>query len=119
MWNDEKAAYGPLINKSSKDKVLRLIKSAYEQGAEVLLDGSMCTVEGYDKGYFVGPTLFNNVKADMDIYKEEIFGPALLLMKADSLDEAIKIINDNPYGNGTSIFTDSGAAAGNFNMKSK
>lgn len=114
VWNDDKAAYGPLINQRSKDKVLRLIKSAYEQGADVLLDGSDCVVEGYENGYFVGPTLFNNVTDEMDIYKEEIFGPALLLMKADSLDEAIKIINNNPYGNGTSIFTSSGAAARKF-----
>jgi malonate-semialdehyde dehydrogenase (acetylating)/methylmalonate-semialdehyde dehydrogenase len=114
VWNDDKAAYGPLINQRSKDKVLRLIKSAYEQGADVLLDGSDCVVEGYESGYFVGPTLFNNVTDEMDIYKEEIFGPALLLMKADSLDEAIKIINNNPYGNGTSIFTSSGAAARKF-----
>ena len=113
-WNDEQAAYGPLINKNAKDKVLRLIKSAYDQGADVLLDGSDCTVAGYEKGYFVGPTLFSNVKAGMDIYKEEIFGPALLLMKAESLNEAIKIVNENPYGNGTSIFTDSGAAARKF-----
>lgn len=114
VWNDESAAYGPLINQASKDKVLRLIKSAYDQGATVLLDGSDCKVEGYDQGYFVGPTLFTDVTTDMDIYKEEIFGPALLLLKADSLQEAIKIINDNPYGNGTSIFTNSGAAARKF-----
>jgi len=114
VWSDESAAFGPLINQQSKDKVLRLIKSAYDQGAEVLLDGSNCTVEGYESGYFVGPTLFNNVSVDMDIYKEEIFGPALLLLKAETLDEAIRIINENPYGNGTSIFTNSGAAARKF-----
>lgn len=114
VWSDESAAYGPLINQQSKEKVLRLIKSAYDQGAEVLLDGSNCKVEGYENGYFVGPTLFNNVSVDMDIYKEEIFGPALLLLKADTLDEAIRIINENPYGNGTSIFTNSGAAARKF-----
>ncbi|WP_353117872.1 CoA-acylating methylmalonate-semialdehyde dehydrogenase [Myroides odoratus] len=114
VWSDDAAAYGPLINKQSKDKVLRLIKSGYDQGAEVLLDGSDCVVPGYEKGYFVGPTLFNKVTTDMDIYKEEIFGPALLLITADTLDEAIQIINDNPYGNGTSIFTNSGAAARKF-----
>lgn len=114
VWNDEKAAYGPLINQASKDKVLRLIKSAYDQGADVLLDGSNCVVEGYENGYFVGPTLFANVTPEMDIYKEEIFGPALCLMTADTLEEAIQIINNNPYGNGTSIFTNSGAAARKF-----
>ncbi|EHQ44406.1 MULTISPECIES: CoA-acylating methylmalonate-semialdehyde dehydrogenase [Myroides] len=114
VWSDDAAAYGPLINKQAKEKVLRLIKSGYDQGAEVLLDGSDCVVPGYEKGYFVGPTLFNKVTTDMDIYKEEIFGPALLLVTADTLDEAIQIINDNPYGNGTSIFTNSGAAARKF-----
>lgn len=114
VWSDDNAAYGPLINKQAKEKVLRLIKSGYDQGAEVLLDGSDCIVPGYEKGYFVGPTLFNKVTTDMDIYKEEIFGPALLLVTADTLDEAIEIINNNPYGNGTSIFTNSGAAARKF-----
>ncbi|MGS4344320.1 CoA-acylating methylmalonate-semialdehyde dehydrogenase [Myroides sp. DW712] len=114
VWSDDAAAYGPLINKQAKEKVLRLIKSGYDQGAEVLLDGSDCVVPGYEKGYFVGPTLFNKVTTDMDIYKEEIFGPALLLVTADTLDEAIEIINNNPYGNGTSIFTNSGAAARKF-----
>ncbi|MBB1138084.1 CoA-acylating methylmalonate-semialdehyde dehydrogenase [Myroides sp. WP-1] len=114
VWSDDAAAYGPLINKQAKEKVLRLIKSGYDQGAEVLLDGSDCVVPGYEKGYFVGPTLFNKVTTDMDIYKEEIFGPALLLVTADTLDEAIQIINNNPYGNGTSIFTNSGAAARKF-----
>ncbi|WP_158963556.1 CoA-acylating methylmalonate-semialdehyde dehydrogenase [Myroides fluvii] len=114
VWSDDAAAYGPLINKQAKEKVLRLIKSGYDQGAEVLLDGSDCVVPGYENGYFVGPTLFNKVTTDMDIYKEEIFGPALLLITADSLDEAIEIINNNPYGNGTSIFTNSGAAARKF-----
>ncbi|MGG5507106.1 MULTISPECIES: CoA-acylating methylmalonate-semialdehyde dehydrogenase [unclassified Myroides] len=114
VWSDDSAAYGPLINKQAKEKVLRLIKSGYDQGAEVLLDGSDCVVPGYEKGYFVGPTLFNKVTTDMDIYKEEIFGPALLLVTADTLDEAIEIINNNPYGNGTSIFTNSGAAARKF-----
>lgn len=113
-WNDEGAAYGPLINKQSKEKVLRLIGTAKAEGAEVLLDGSNCKIEGYENGYFVGPTLFDKVSADMSIYKEEIFGLALLLMKADTLDQAIKIINENPYGNGTSIFTNSGAAARKF-----
>ena len=117
VWSDDSAAYGPLINKQAKEKVLRLIKSGYDQGAEVLLDGSDCVVPGYEKGYFVGPTLFNKVTTDMDIYKEEIFGPALLLVTADTLDQAIQIINDNPYGNGTSIFTNSGAAARKFQQE--
>ncbi|NSL87137.1 CoA-acylating methylmalonate-semialdehyde dehydrogenase [Chitinophaga sp. Mgbs1] len=114
VWNDESAAYGPLINRQSKEKVLRLINSAHLEGAKILLDGSNYSVKGYEKGYFVGPTLLGDVTADMSVYKEEIFGPALLLMNAASLDEGISIINSNPYGNGTSIFTNSGAAARKF-----
>lgn len=114
VWSDESAAYGPLINKASKEKVLRLIESGKKQGAEILLDGSDCVVSGSEKGYFVGPTLFDKVTTEMDVYKEEIFGPVLLLLRADSLTQAIEIINKNPYGNGTSIFTNSGVAVRKF-----
>lgn len=108
---DENAAYGPLINKKSRDRVCELIASAKEEGADVLLDGSDCVVDGYPDGNWVGPTLFDNVTAEMRIYSEEIFGPALCIVHVDTLDEAIALVNANPYGNGTSIFTKSGAAA--------
>ena len=105
------AAYGPVINPKAKERALKLIASAYEQGADVLLDGSDCTVEGYPNGNWIGPTLFDNVTVDMDVYKEEIFGPALAIVRSDSLEDAISLINNNQYGNGTAIFTASGAAA--------
>jgi len=114
VWNDDQAAYGPQISPEAKKRILRFIQQGKDEGAECLLDGSNCTVEGYPDGNWVGPTLFNNVSVKMSIYREEIFGPVLCLLSVDSLEEAIELINDNPYGNGTSIFTTNGAAAKNF-----
>ncbi|MBL4606261.1 MAG: CoA-acylating methylmalonate-semialdehyde dehydrogenase, partial [Pseudomonadales bacterium] len=111
VWDDDQAAYGPQISPEAKHRILKLIKQGKDEGADCLLDGSNCTVEGYPEGNWVGPTLFANVSPKMSIYREEIFGPVLCLLSVDSLEEAITLINANPYGNGTSIFTASGAAA--------
>ncbi|PKM23041.1 MAG: methylmalonate-semialdehyde dehydrogenase (CoA acylating) [Gammaproteobacteria bacterium HGW-Gammaproteobacteria-14] len=108
--SDPEAAYGPLISPQAKERVLGLIAKG-KQEAECLLDGSDCTVAGYPDGNWIGPTLFRGVTADMTIYREEIFGPVLCCVEVDSLDEALALVNANPYGNGTSIFTQSGAAA--------
>ena len=105
---------GPLISPAAKARVEHLIGTGVEEGASLLLDGRGITVEGFEKGNFVGPTIFDNVTSDMQIYKEEIFGPVLCIMRADSLDEAIELLNANPHGNGTAIFTQSGAAAHKF-----
>ena len=105
---------GPLISKQSKDRVLRLIESAKKEGANVLLDGSAIKVPGFENGNFVGPTVITGVKPNMTCYKEEIFGPVLVCLEADTLDEAINIINTNPYGNGTAIFTTNGISARRF-----
>ncbi|MGP4864598.1 CoA-acylating methylmalonate-semialdehyde dehydrogenase [Psychrobacter sp. T6-5] len=105
---------GPLISPAAKARVEHLIGTGVEEGASLLLDGRGITVEGFEKGNFVGPTIFDNVTSDMQIYKEEIFGPVLCIMRADSLDEAIALLNANPHGNGTAIFTQSGAAAHKF-----
>jgi malonate-semialdehyde dehydrogenase (acetylating)/methylmalonate-semialdehyde dehydrogenase len=113
-WADEASAYGPLISQASRERVIGLIKRGQEEGATLELDGSNFKSESHPNGNFVGPTLFSGVQADMDIYQEEIFGPVLLVMTADTMDDAIEIINNNPYGNGTSIFTSSGAAARKF-----
>lgn len=110
-WNDDSAAYGPLISQAAKERVLRLIDEGKAQGAICELDGSACTVEGYPQGNWVGPTLFSGVSTEMSIYQQEIFGPVLVCLEVDSLDDAIELINRNPYGNGTSIFTASGGAA--------
>lgn len=111
LWNDDTAGFGPLISPQAKQKVLSLIAQGRAEGAECLLDGSDCTVAGYEEGNWVGPTMFSNVTEDMVIYQQEIFGPVLCCMAVETIEEAIALVNRNPYGNGTSIFTASGAAA--------
>ncbi|XOV90051.1 MAG: CoA-acylating methylmalonate-semialdehyde dehydrogenase [Pseudomonadota bacterium] len=113
-WDDEAAGYGPQISPAAKERILGYIEAGKAEGADCLLDGSTCTVEGYPDGNWVGPTLFGNVSTDMRIYREEIFGPVLVCANADSLEDAIALINRNPYGNGVSIFTNSGGAARKF-----
>ncbi|MCC0032824.1 MAG: CoA-acylating methylmalonate-semialdehyde dehydrogenase [Brucellaceae bacterium] len=106
--------YGPLITSASKARVTGLIASGIEQGATAVLDGRDFSLQGYENGFFVGPTLFDHVTADMDIYKEEIFGPVLSTVRAKTYEEALKLTMDNPYGNGTSIFTADGDTARDF-----
>lgn len=113
-WDEQGAAYGPQISVAAKERILGFIEKGKEEGASCLLDGSDCVVAGYPDGNWVGPTLFSDVRPDMTIYTAEIFGPVLLATNVDSLDDAIEMINDNPYGNGTSIFTSSGGAARKF-----
>lgn len=111
LWDDAEAGFGPLISPQAKKRVLGLIEEGKSQGATCLLDGSDYTVEGYESGNWIGPTVFGDVTKDMSIYSEEIFGPVLSCMSVNSLDDALALVNSNPYGNGTSIFTNSGAAA--------
>ncbi|WP_154223728.1 CoA-acylating methylmalonate-semialdehyde dehydrogenase [Marinicella rhabdoformis] len=118
-WEDPKSFYGPLISPQAKARVEGLIAQGVEEGADLLLDGRGLEVEGYPNGNWIGPTLFSNVTTDMEIYKTEIFGPVLCVMTADTLEEAIELINNNPYGNGTSLFTSSGAAARKFQHEIK
>ncbi|CAN1332624.1 Methylmalonate-semialdehyde dehydrogenase [acylating], mitochondrial, partial [Linum perenne] len=108
------ADLGPVISKQAKERIHRLIQSGVESGAELVLDGRSIVVPGYENGNFVGPTILASVRPDMECYKEEIFGPVLICMEADSFEEAINIVNRNKYGNGASIFTGSGAAARKF-----
>ncbi|KAG2703954.1 hypothetical protein I3843_06G151900 [Carya illinoinensis] len=105
---------GPVISKQAKERIHRLIQSGVENGARLLLDGRNIVVPGYEHGNFIGPTILTDVTANMECYNEEIFGPVLLCMEADSFEEAIKIVNRNKYGNGASIFTTSGVAARKF-----
>ncbi|AOM01686.1 CoA-acylating methylmalonate-semialdehyde dehydrogenase [Cobetia marina] len=102
---------GPLISRVHADKVIEFIDSGVAQGAELVVDGRDITVPGHENGYFVGATLFDHVRPDMRIYAEEIFGPVLCLVRQESLDEAIALINAHEYGNGTAIFTRDGDAA--------
>ncbi|CAI9567216.1 unnamed protein product [Staurois parvus] len=105
------ADLGPLISKTAKQRVCSLVESGVKEGATLLLDGREVKVKGYEDGNFVGPTILSNVTPDMTCYKEEIFGPVLVVLEAENLDDAINIVNDNPYGNGTAIFTTNGATA--------
>ena len=105
------ADLGPLISPQAKQRVCDLVQSGVDEGAELLLDGRDITVQGYEKGNFVGPTILNKVQPNMKCYTEEIFGPVLVSLEVDTIDEAIQLINSNPYGNGTAIFTTNGATA--------
>ncbi|XP_030659663.1 methylmalonate-semialdehyde dehydrogenase [acylating], mitochondrial isoform X3 [Nomascus leucogenys] len=105
------ADLGPLITPQAKERVCNLIDSGTKEGASILLDGRKIKVKGYENGNFVGPTIISNVKPNMTCYKEEIFGPVLVVLETETLDEAIQIVNNNPYGNGTAIFTTNGATA--------
>jgi malonate-semialdehyde dehydrogenase (acetylating)/methylmalonate-semialdehyde dehydrogenase len=105
---------GPVVSKSAKNRVLGLVEEGVKAGAKLDLDGRTIKVPGYEQGNFIGPTIFSGVKTDMSIYTTEIFGPVMVIVAADTLDHAIKLVNDNPFGNGTAIFTQSGAAARKF-----
>ncbi|NWG86387.1 MAG: CoA-acylating methylmalonate-semialdehyde dehydrogenase [Hydrogenophilaceae bacterium] len=105
---------GPVITAAHRERIVSLIDSGIAQGAELVLDGRGLKVSGHEGGFFVGPTLFDRVKPEMDIYREEIFGPVLIVLRADSFEAALRLINSNPYGNGTAIFTGSGHWARRF-----
>jgi malonate-semialdehyde dehydrogenase (acetylating)/methylmalonate-semialdehyde dehydrogenase len=105
---------GPVISAQHRDKIVGYIASGVQQGAKLVTDGRSIKVPGHENGFFVGPTLFDNVSTEMTIYREEIFGPVLIVLRVASFDEAINLVNANPYANGTAIFTASGAAARRF-----
>ncbi|KAG5548425.1 hypothetical protein RHGRI_013946 [Rhododendron griersonianum] len=108
------ADLGPVISKQAKERLCRLIQSGIDSGAKLALDGRNIVVPRYELGNFIGPTILSDVRVEMECYKEEIFGPVLLCMEADSLEEAINLINRNKYSSGASIFTTSAAAASKF-----
>jgi malonate-semialdehyde dehydrogenase (acetylating)/methylmalonate-semialdehyde dehydrogenase len=105
---------GPLITAGHRDRVAGYVGSAESEGAEVVLDGREVKVPGGEDGFFVGPTLVDHVTPSMQVYRDEIFGPVLSVLRVDTLDDAIALVNANPYGNGTAIFTRDGAAARRF-----
>jgi len=108
------ADLGPVISRSAKQRILGLIEEGLAQGAKLELDGRNGKVAGYEAGNFILPTLFSGVKPEMKIYEEEIFGPVLCTLSVPTLDDAIELINRNPHGNGTGIFTRSGGVARKF-----
>ncbi|MBP5094876.1 CoA-acylating methylmalonate-semialdehyde dehydrogenase [Pseudomonas protegens] len=105
---------GPVVSKRAKARILELIESGVKEGAKLELDGRDIKVPGYEQGNFIGPTLFSGVTPSMQIYTQEIFGPVLVVLEVDTLDQAIALVNANPFGNGTGLFTQSGAAARKF-----
>ncbi|MGQ0574842.1 MAG: CoA-acylating methylmalonate-semialdehyde dehydrogenase [Pseudonocardia sp.] len=111
---DPGSEMGPVITAAARDRIVGLIGSGAEQGAVVTVDGRGLRVPGHEDGFFVGPTVLDRVTPAMDVYREEIFGPVLTVVRAGSVDEAIALVNANPYGNGTAIFTSSGEAARRF-----
>ena len=114
---EEDVDYGPVITAAAKARIEGLVNSGVEQGASLVVDGRDFSLQGYEDGYFVGPSLFDNVTPDMDIYKEEIFGPVLSTVRAESYEEALDLVMTNQYGNGTSIFTADGDTARDFAAK--
>jgi len=113
-YTDPESELGPVISKQSYDKIHNLIADGIDQGANLVVDGREITLQGYEEGYFIGGCLFDNVTTDMSIYREEIFGPVLSVVRVADYETAVGMINDHEYGNGTAIFTRDGDAARDF-----
>ncbi len=109
--------FGPVITAQAKDRINGLVNAGVDQGANLVVDGRDFSLQGYENGFFVGPSLFDNVTPDMDVYKEEIFGPVLSTVRTQSYEEALDLVMTNQYGNGTSIFTADGDTARDFAAK--
>lgn len=112
--DDPQAEMGPVVTKASCERVVSYIESGVAQGAEPVVDGRGLQIEGHLGGFFVGPSVLDKVTPDMDVYQDEVFGPLLAVVRVDTLEEAIRLINANPYGNGTAIFTFDGGAVRTF-----
>ena len=111
---DPEAHYGPMVTQMQKDKVEGWIQTAIDEGSKLVVDGRGFTLQGHEKGFFVGPTLFDHVTTDMSSYKEEIFGPVLQMVRAANFEEALELPSKHQYGNGVAIFTRNGHAAREF-----
>ena len=105
---------GPLVTMAHRDRVAGLVASGEEAGAKLVIDGREVEAVGERDGFWLGPTLFDHVTPEMEIYREEIFGPVLSVVRVSSYDEAVALINGNEYGNGTAVFTNDGGAARRF-----
>ena len=111
---DTDVDYGPVITAAAKSRIEGLVDSGVNEGAKLVIDGRGFQMQGYENGFFVGPSLFDNVTPDMEIYKQEIFGPVLSQVRAETYEDALKLTMDNPYGNGTAIYTADGDTARDF-----
>lgn len=113
---DEGVQMGPVISAKAKERIVGLVDDAEAKGATVSLDGRSLVVEGHEGGHFIGPTIVTNVPLDCDLYNEEVFGPVLTIVEADTYDEAINLVNAQPFGNGAAIFTNDGGIARTFQL---
>ena len=111
---DPAAQYGPVVSAAHKKRVEDYIQLGADEGAELVVDGRGFALQGYENGFFIGPTLFDHVKPEMKSYQDEIFGPVLQIVRADSFEEALTLPSEHPYGNGVAIFTRNGRAAREF-----
>jgi malonate-semialdehyde dehydrogenase (acetylating)/methylmalonate-semialdehyde dehydrogenase len=111
---DASAQYGPVVSKAHHDRIAGYIQSGADEGAELVVDGRGFKLQGYEGGFFIGPSLFDHVKSDMKSYTDEIFGPVLQMVRADSFEEALALPSKHQYGNGVAIFTRNGRAAREF-----
>ncbi|MFA9430185.1 CoA-acylating methylmalonate-semialdehyde dehydrogenase [Egicoccus sp. AB-alg2] len=111
---DPTSEMGPLVTLEHRDRVAGYVAAGADAGAEVVVDGRGLAVEGAEEGFWLGPCLLDHVRPDMTVYRDEIFGPVLSVVRVDDHRQAIRLVNDNPYGNGTAIFTDSGTEARRF-----
>ncbi len=118
-WTDNSSEMGPVISKEHKIKIESYIQEGVKEGAELLLDGRNCKIQGYENGYFLGPSLFDKVDKNMKIYQEEIFGPVLCVIRAKNYDEALQLVNEHKFGNGTSIYTSDGEISRHFTTNCK
>jgi malonate-semialdehyde dehydrogenase (acetylating)/methylmalonate-semialdehyde dehydrogenase len=114
---NEQTSMGPVVSGAHKERVLGYIEKGIEEGANLILDGRNCSVEGYPNGFFIGPCIFDNVKPDMTIAKEEIFGPVVSVVRCQDLDDVIDLINTRGFGNAACIYTSSGATAREFKYR--
>ena len=113
-YTSDKVDFGPVVTRAARDKICSLVDQGVSEGAKLVVDGRKFRMQGYENGFYVGPCLFDHVTRDMSIYKAEIFGPVLSVVRAKTYEEALKLTNDHEYGNGCAIFTQDGDAARDF-----
>jgi malonate-semialdehyde dehydrogenase (acetylating)/methylmalonate-semialdehyde dehydrogenase len=111
---DKESEMGPLVTTAHRDRVTGYIDLGVKEGAELVVDGRNLRLQGFEDGFFLGGSLFDHVRPDMRIYKEEIFGPVLCVVRAPGFEDALKLVNDHEFGNGTAVFTRDGDAARSF-----
>ncbi len=118
-WTDPSSEMGPVISKDHKEKVENYISIGEKEGAELILDGRNYKIQGYENGYFIGPTIFDKVKENMKVYQDEIFGPVLSVVRVNNYNDALNLVNNHNYGNGTSIYTSDGEISRHFSTNCK